>query len=83
MAVNAESRLPSILTDGEAQLLKEWSDEQIQSGNLSKARAGEMRAISAEFLRALCEATERGSITSIRGSEWKPVLSILNSLSRS
>jgi len=83
--VSTSSRLPGLLREKEAELLREWIREQTQTLSTQQGRLSEtdLREQSREFLALLRRATQDGELADVRGSGWREVLDALASLSRS
>lgn len=84
MEITRSSKIPEILKTHEADLLSEWKQEltaiNTRQGLIKEA---ELQEECREFLRLLCEATQKGNLTSIQAPEWREVREILTSISRS
>ena len=83
--MSTSSRLPGLLREKEAELLREWIREQTQTLSTQQGRLSEtdLREQSREFLALLRRATQDGELADVRGSGWREVLDALASLSRS
>lgn len=77
------SRLPDILRDREASILKQWLTLQSVDGGRRSAPVDERRASddSREFLKAVRTAAQTGNLQNIHASEWSSVRDFLGRLS--
>ncbi len=84
MSVPAQTDLAQLLSGEESIILDEWVRAQAADGRRGpRVSEGELRAQSADFLRRLRTALERGSIDDVAGREWDDVRHLLEDLSRS
>lgn len=75
------ARFPEILRNNETELLNEWIKE--QSATLRDGRLrDETREQSKNFLRLLGEATARGNLEDVEGSNFSEVRQLLTEISR-
>ena len=79
-----EATVPNILKTYEADLLEEWTREQLASlRSSSKIKEAELRSQSAEFLNLLQSATQTGNFTDIHTPVFGKVRDLLGDISRS
>jgi rsbT co-antagonist protein RsbR len=78
------SRIVEILQKHEAELLAEWTKEQLASVTLRADLINErdLREQSRHFLAALRTAAAKGNTTDMTGPEWGPVRELLEEISR-
>lgn len=84
MQKNGASAIPSVLANGDGDLLTDWMNEQLAA---STARTdllseGELRQQSREFLSLFRDAVQHGNLNDISAQEWAPVREMLGNLSR-
>ncbi|HZA97540.1 MAG TPA: STAS domain-containing protein [Gemmatimonadales bacterium] len=84
MSTHVGSRLPALLREHEADLLREWTREQIQAlaGQQGRISEAEIREQSREFLNLLQRAAQDGDLTKLQGARWQEVHDSLANLSR-
>jgi len=83
MSVSGKSEIPEIITQFKTELLTSWLNEQIAAGiRKDLIKETELREECREFLELLQEALQQGNLTDIQTSEWRPLLEILTSISR-
>lgn len=82
---NSSERIAEILRKYEAELLADWTKEQLAAATLRPDLIGEreLREQSAEFLSLLREAAQSGNLTEIEAPEWAKVREVLAGVSRS
>lgn len=85
MSTHVGSRVPALLRDHEADLLREWTREQSQelSGQHGRLSEGELREQSREFLNLLQRAAQEGDLANPQGPRWQEVREALANISRS
>jgi rsbT co-antagonist protein RsbR len=85
MNPNRKSSLPELLKKHESDLLSTWVKEQLAAVGARRdlIKDSDLREQSAEFLRALREATQEADLGDISGREWSRVREILGSVSSS
>ena len=85
MNAKLKSRLAGILKKFEAELLKEWVEEQISGSRQNLfMKEGELKQQCTDFVRALQHATDESEDSSKIGtSEWAAVRELLGNISRS
>jgi rsbT co-antagonist protein RsbR len=82
MAAKADTRLPTLLEEHHAELLKEWLAGQptsVRSGQSDDKAAAEE---SKRFVAALRAAMKRGQLQDVTTPEWREVREILEDVSR-
>ncbi len=84
MQKNGASAIPSVLANGDGDLLTDWMSDQLAA---STARTdllseGELRQQSREFLSLFRDAVQHGNLNDISAQEWAPVREMLGNLSR-
>ncbi len=83
MSVSGKSEIPEIITQFKTELLTSWLNEQIAAGiRKDLIKETELREECREFLELLKEALQQGNLTDIQTSEWRPLLEMLTSISR-
>lgn len=83
MSASGKSEIPEIITKFETELLTSWLNEQIAAGiRKDLIKETELREECREFLELLKEALQQGNLTDIQTSEWRPLLEMLGSISR-
>jgi len=83
MILSCKSKIPEIINNSKAELLKDWLQEQKAAGirnDLIKQR--ELREDCREFLDLLAESVQQCNLTDIQSSEWGGVRDMLASISR-
>jgi rsbT co-antagonist protein RsbR len=81
---NGKSRIPETLKKHEADLLSDWTRQQISShGQSGRIKEGELREQCSRFLQLLQQATQSNNITNIDAAEWESVRELLGNLSQS
>jgi rsbT co-antagonist protein RsbR len=77
--------IAKVLLNQRNEILQEWLRQQFASENLRAdlINETELRKDSDQFLKALSEAVQSGNFTEIRDPEYKPVLEVLELVSRS
>jgi rsbT co-antagonist protein RsbR len=80
-----DTPLPHILAKYEHEILRDWIREQLSASTLrlDLISEGEMTEQSRSFLKLVQEATAKGRLDDIQGSEWSGVREMLGSISRS
>ncbi|MCI3952362.1 MAG: putative RsbT co-antagonist protein rsbRA [Burkholderiales bacterium] len=81
----ASSKIPTILKQGEKELLEDWIRRQLESTTLRSdlLKAADLRNESAQFLSELKVATQNGALEDLNATAWLEVKSGLAELSRS
>jgi len=83
MSLNGQSKISEILKKYRSELLAAWVSEQMTASiRKDSLKEIEMREESREFLELLVAALDRGNLTDIQTSEWRPVREMLSSISR-
>ena len=77
--------ITKVLLNQRNEILQEWLRQQLASENLRAdlINETELRKDSDQFLKALSVAVQSGNLTEIRDPEYKPVLEVLELVSRS
>ena len=77
--------IAKVLLNQRNEILQEWLRQQLASENLRAdlINETELRKDSDQFLKALSGAVQSGNLTEIRDPEYKPVLEVLERVSRS
>jgi rsbT co-antagonist protein RsbR len=77
--------IAKVLLNQHNEVLQEWMRQQLASENLRAdlINETELRKDSDQFLKALSGAVQSGNFTEIRAPEYKPVLEVLELVSRS
>ena len=84
MNSNQKSKIPEILKNHEAELLEEWLKEQTKSGiRKDLIKEIELQEQCREFLDLFSQAVQQGNLTNIQASEWRGVIDLLSSISKS
>lgn len=83
MSLNGQSKISEILKKYRSELLTAWLSEQMAaSSRQDSLKEIEVREECREFLDLLVAALDRGNLTDINTSEWRPVREMLSSISR-
>ncbi|CBN57412.1 MULTISPECIES: STAS domain-containing protein [Kamptonema] len=83
MSLNGQSKISEILKKYRSELLTAWLSEQMTaSSRQDSLKEIEVREECREFLDLLVAALDRGNLTDINTSEWRPVREMLSSISR-
>jgi rsbT co-antagonist protein RsbR len=85
MTAASKSRIPEILKNQEADLLKDWIKQQL-SGKAVRSdlmKESELRDQCVQFLRLLRKATDSGMVTDLIGNEWADLKNLLSEISAS
>lgn len=83
MSLNGQSKIPEILKKYRSELLTAWLSEQMTaSSHKDSLKEIEVREECREFLDLLVAAVDRGNLTDIHTSDWRPVREMLSSISR-
>lgn len=78
-----KSHIPDILKKHEADLLAEWTREQVNAlGQSGRIKEGELREQSGTFLRLMQQATQGDNLTNLKSSNWDKVREQLGEVSR-
>lgn len=84
MSSEGKSHIPEILKKHEADLLAEWTREQVNAlGQSSRIKEGELREQSGTFLRLMQQAAQGENLTNLKSSNWDKVREQLDEVSRS
>jgi rsbT co-antagonist protein RsbR len=85
MATDDKSSLFEILHKHEQELLAEWMADQLSAPTLRRdlMKEAELHEQSRQFLSALREAVQQGSLTNIMTADWREVRELLASILRS
>lgn len=84
MNSNKKSKIPEILKNHEAELLSEWLKEQTKIGIRKDLIKGiELQEECREFLDLFSLAVQQGNLTNIQTAEWRGVIDLLSSISKS
>ena len=84
MNSNQKSKIPEILKNHEAELLEEWLKEQTKSGiRKDLIKEIELQEQCREFLDLFSQAVQQGNLTNIQTAEWRGVIDLLSSISKS
>jgi rsbT co-antagonist protein RsbR len=80
----ASSRIPDILERREADILAQWTREQLATANARRDLLpdAELREHSRKFLGLVRQATSRGSLTDVAAPAWDAVRDLLGDISR-
>ena len=83
MSLNGQSKISEILKKYRSELLTAWLSEQMMaSSHKDSLKEIEVREECREFLDLLVAAVDRGNLTDIHTSDWRPVREMLSSISR-
>jgi rsbT co-antagonist protein RsbR len=84
VSTHVGSRIPALLREHEAELLRDWTRAQIQSlsGQQGRVSEGELQQQSREFLNLLQRAAQDGDLSNFRGERWQEVRDSLANFSR-
>ena len=83
MSLNGQSKIPELLKKYRSELLTAWLSEQMTASTRKDLlKEVELREECREFLELLEAAVNRGNLTDIQASEWRPVRELLSSISR-
>jgi rsbT co-antagonist protein RsbR len=77
------SRIPEFLKKYEGDILGRWIEIQLATVRNKNLKESELKQESAEFLKLLRDAAQRGSLNDISGTDWTPTREFLDSLSKS
>jgi rsbT co-antagonist protein RsbR len=83
MTAASKSRIPEIIKNQEADLLKDWIKQQL-SGKTVRSdlmKESELRDQCEQFLRLLRKATASGMVTDFTGNEWADLKNLLSEIS--
>ena len=85
MSAALKSKIPEVLKHHEGDLLREWIKQQLSAVTLRSdlMKESELREQSAQFLRLLREASQRGNAADFSGEEWAAVKRLLSEISAS
>jgi len=85
MQSNGRSKLVEIVRNEARELLADWMKQQCAADTLrpNLMNERELREQSQQFLRALSEAVQHGSLTDIQGPAWAAVRELLEHISNS
>ena len=83
MILSCKSKIPEIINNSKAELLKDWLQEQRAAGiRKDLIKETELREDCREFLDLLAESVQQCNLTDIQSSEWGGVRDLLASISR-
>ncbi len=83
MILSCKSKIPEIINNSKAELLKDWLQEQKAAGIRNDLiKQTELREDCREFLDLLAESVQQCNLTDIQSSEWGGVRDMLASISR-
>jgi rsbT co-antagonist protein RsbR len=85
MSTRAAKNIASLLKADAGRLLAAWIKEQLSASTLRPdlISQDDLLRQSGEFLKLFTEAAQSGNLTDITAAEWRPVLEVLESISRS
>lgn len=76
------NKIADLLTNAESELLADWVKEQLAvSRRRDLMSDSDLRAESADVLRAISQAARNGNVTDLQGPEWNPVREKLTDIS--
>jgi rsbT co-antagonist protein RsbR len=82
MSSNGKSRIPELVKKYEADLLTEWTREQVNAPGLAgRIKEGELREQCGNFLRQFQEAAQSDNLN-VTAGEWNGVRELLTDVSR-
>ena len=85
MTAAPKTRIPDILKSHEADLLKNWVNQQLTgtTGRSDLMKESELRGQCEEFLRLFRKAAQTGMMTDVTGREWAELKTLLADISGS
>lgn len=82
MGVNSKSKIPEVLKSQEAELVREWIEEQLNQDWRQPVRADELREHCREFVNLLQVAIQSGPANQLDAPEWAEIRRMLADVSR-